>query len=68
MQKVHQWFHKRGQKTGRIWVILGDMDMGLSCYFPFVGTKSFVRFTRIMVYNGRLITTVWGTVDFLRIF
>ena len=44
------------------------MDMGLSCYFPFVGTKSFVRFTRIMVYNGRLITTVWWILDFLKIF
>ena len=24
--------------------------------------------TRIMVYNGRLITAVWGILDFLRIF
>ena len=24
--------------------------------------------TRIMIYNGRLITAVWGTLDFLKIF
>ena len=28
----------------------------------------YLLYTRIMVNNGRLITAVWGTLDFLRIF